>query len=134
MKGMSSPILSPQFRTRRDFFVVISTAIEGSGGEPVTTEVSTDSSVSFCGAIVDSLKSLIDTDFNVSTSSPIDVDVVGVVVRRVNRILFVLTIFSAGGVVNSSDSHAKREMFINSFLRRCKELCLLCFRKEGEKL
>lgn len=106
MKGMSSPILSPQFLTRSDFFVVISTAITVS---PVTTDDSmeTDSS-----PLVSSVASVV-TDSEIS--SPVNVvGVDGVVVRRVNRILFVLTISSAVGVVASLvasvDSHASKNM------------------------
>ena len=100
MKGISSPILSPQFLTRSDFFVTISTLIDG---EPVTTEVSVEITVSFdwfvaVDSVDGSVISLVGEDFEVfSTSSVVVVVenvVVGVVLRRVNRILFVLTTLS----------------------------------------
>lgn len=113
MKGMSSPILSPQLRTRSDFFVDISMAIDG---EPVTIDVTMDSFVSFDVETVDDVIDEIVVVFVVVSfptvvslsDAAFVVNVVGVVLRRVNRYLFAVTFFSGAFVVSSSDSHASQ--------------------------
>lgn len=107
MKGMSSPILSPQLRTRRDFFVDISMAIDGG---PVTIDVSMESIVSFDGEAVDDVIDemfAVVVVFSMTVVSLSVVNVVGVVLRRVNRYLFVLVTFFSAFVV-PSDSHASQ--------------------------
>lgn len=106
---MSSPILSPQFRTCIDFFVIFTDI----SGEPVTTDVSIDTTVSFndfesvdsLNAETKVLKASID-GVTLFVASPIlaDVSGVGVVLRLENRILFVVTFFFASVV--SFGSHA----------------------------
>lgn len=127
MNGISSPIRSPQLRTRNDFFVAISMIIEGAGGAPVTTDDSIDTTASasvdpskaemrVVGFVVlslssDALFSLI-VDEVVGALSPLVVDeTLGVVLRRVNRILFVLETLSTLSVDDEipSDSQAKAE-------------------------
>lgn len=126
MNGISSPIRSPQLRTRNDFFVAISMIIEGAGGAPVTTDDSIDTTASasvdpskaemrVVGFVVlslssDALFSLI-VDEDVGALSPLVVETLGVVLRRVNRILFVLETLSTLSVDDEipSDSQAKAE-------------------------
>lgn len=113
MNGMSSPIRSPQLRTRNDFFVAISTIIEGAGGAPVTTDDSIDSYVSL--AVDSSNGEIMVVDSLMISFASVDVDkVVGVVLRRVNRIRFVLATLSILSVGETpSDSQAKAEGYGN---------------------
>lgn len=126
MKGMSSPILSPQFFARRDFFVEISTEM---GMSPLTTDDSIDtvalvlltSSVDSLSVVTDSLSVVtgslsvvtdassvmaVEVEVTFEISSSIVVLGVDSVLRRVNRTLLVLTEAFVDGVVPPSDSHA----------------------------
>ena len=124
MKGISSPILSPQFRTRKDFFDSISTMIFGA---PDTSDFSTSTTswvrevsekMVVWSAIVELPKVVVEFSLdNDESTLPSVVDGVGVVLvlRLVNLNRFVddETIFSASAVAASVEfsfvSQAKKK-------------------------
>lgn len=145
MNGISSPIRSPQLRTRNDFFVAISMVIEGAGGAPVTTDDSIDTTASasvdpskaemrVVGFVVLSLSVnaiIVDGIVGAFPSFVVD-ETLGVVLRRVNRILFVLETLSTLSVDDEipSDSQAKAEGWGN----KKKIVNLFCFYDAASRL
>lgn len=120
MKGTSSPIRSPQFLTCRDFLVTMSMEILG---EPVTTEDSIESttsslacleSVDMFNAAMMLLEPSIGTDLLFPSTPTVSMDanvVVGVVWRRVKRILFVgdaVVIFPLASIVSQADTDGRK--------------------------